>query len=243
MTKYFFLILLGIFCVIAIVRYIQFVTDIKIGKRLAASATAFSFTLPNPRARLLIIGDSTAVGTGVTDPNDSIAGKFHRDFPDIEIVNISRNGAHISEIATMLNRASGNFDVILIQGGGNDIIYLAPRRQASNQFDGLLKAAKNRAPEVVSITSGNIGAAPIFPWPLNWLYSYRSKIFLGQFKKIAFANGVHFVDLYQPKAGDPLRKDIKRFYASDGLHLTGDGYETWYQKILETLGEDNPLRG
>jgi lysophospholipase L1-like esterase len=65
---------------------------------------------------------------------------------------------------------------------------------------------------------------------------------LDRFKKIAADDGVRFVELYQPRADDLLSQDIARFYAPDGLHLTGDGYEVWYQKILETLGRDNPLR-
>jgi len=242
MVKYLVVIIVAVTLIFFGVRYVKFFNSVKTGKQLAATSTPFAFTLPNPQKRLLIIGDSTAVGVGSSDPSGSIAGKFHRDFLGVEIINISRSGAQLAEIATMLDRAEGNFDLILIQGGANDIIYFTPLSKSADQLDMLFKEAKGRAPEVVSITSGDVGLAPMFPWPLNWVYSYRSKIFLDRFKKIAADDGVRFVELYQPRADDLLSQDIARFYAPDGLHLTGDGYEVWYQKILETLGRDNPLR-
>src|SRR3989339_713819 len=228
MIRYLVIAVVAVACVVSGMRYVKFFDSVKTGKQLAAASMPFAFTLPNPQKRLLIIGDSTAVGVGPSDPNDSIAGKFHRDFPGVEIINISRRGAQLSEIAGMFNRAEGNFDLILIQGGANDIIYFTPLGKSANQLDMLFKEAKGRAPEVVSITSGNVGLAPMFPWPLNWVYSYRSKIFLDRFKKIAADNGVRFIELYQPRADDLLSQDIARFYASDGLHLTADGYEVWY---------------
>lgn len=235
------LLLLGVLGIIVLVRYAQFINDVRVGKALAKQITPFNYSLPNPRARLLIIGDSTALGTGLIDSSDSIAGKFHRDFPSVEIINISKNGARLSEVATMLPRAEGSFDLIIIQGGGNDVIYFTPLTSSAAQLDALFKESKQRATEVVSITSGNIGLAPIFPWPLNWIYDYRSKKFLGRFKTIAKTNNVFFVDLYQKRADDLLSVDSQKFYAKDKLHLSSDGYEFWYQKILKTLGGKNPL--
>ncbi len=205
------------------------------GKMIARNTQPFAFALENPTQRILIVGDSTAYGTGAETPAQSTAGYFHRDFPAAEIVNLSKNGAKIENIRHMLNTATGRFDLVILHAGANDIIYFTPLATTQQQMDTLLKDAKKYSNNVLLLTSGNIGAAPIFMPPLSWIYTARAKTFLAAFKKVAIANDVIAVNLFLEKKEDIYRQDIKKYYAADRLHLTGEGYYVWYQQIRKTM--------
>ena len=74
-----------------------------------------------PEKRLLIVGDSTGVGTGASTPQDSLAGLIAAEHPSLAIVNRSADGATVDRIAAQLE-GGGRFDAVLILGGGNDMI-------------------------------------------------------------------------------------------------------------------------
>lgn len=213
----------------------QFFWRVQIGKNLAKHSQVFSFTSTNPTIKILVVGDSTAVGTGAESPNLSTAGYFHQDFPTAEIINTSKNGAKVTDIIKMLNQVTGRFDLVLIQGGANNIIYFTPLATAEAEMTDLLKAAKIHSDNVVLLTSGNIGMAPIWPWPLSIFYTQRSRTFLAAFENIAKANGALFVKLFQERQDDVFIRDVKKYYAADGLHLTGAGYKAWYDQIRQTM--------
>lgn len=231
------LFILGLLIATIFVQAINFAWHVKIGKNLAKKAIPFSYTTPNASLRILVVGDSTAYGTGVKNPQQSTAGWFYQDFPQAEIVNISSNGAKINEIKQMLSQAEGKFDLVLVQGGANDIIYFKPLEQSKRDIADLLQTAKKYSDNVMLLTSGNIGAAPIFPFPLSWIYTQRAKKFLAEFEQVAKKNQVLFVKLYQDKKDDIFINDIKKYYAEDGLHLTGEGYKSWYEQIRKTMAE------
>ena len=54
------------------------------------------------RMRLLIVGDSTGVGTGAGQARDSVAGLLAREFPLLHIENRARDGATLADVAGQL---------------------------------------------------------------------------------------------------------------------------------------------
>src|SRR5688572_21396111 len=94
------------------------------GHELVARSRPFSVDRGQNSFRILIAGDSTAVGTGVADLNQSIAGRLARDFPRATITNLGENGLRTGEVADRLAvRGSERADLILLQTGGNDILH------------------------------------------------------------------------------------------------------------------------
>jgi len=63
------------------------------GRHIAAKSTPYEARRPGASKTLLIIGDSTGVGTGAARPQESIAGRIAEEFKDVNIINLSRNGA------------------------------------------------------------------------------------------------------------------------------------------------------
>jgi lysophospholipase L1-like esterase len=216
----------------------RFVWQIRIGRNLAAAAKPYERIVPSAEYKMLIIGDSTALGTGVSDPKQSVAGLFGQSFPNISLTNRGKNGRRTGEIPKALSEfPNESFDLIVIHSGGNDIIYRTPLDQLEKNLDDALKAAKQKSQRVAILHSGNVGTAPIFPWPLSSFYTARTRqvreIYIRKTKEL----GVMYVDLFAERANDPFLSDVKNSYAPDLLHLGPRGNQIWFDKILSTLNQ------
>jgi lysophospholipase L1-like esterase len=205
-------------------------------RALVSNSVPFQRTNPDAQLRILILGDSTAVGTGSVNPPDSVAGRFGHDYQDAEIINLGANGKRTKDVAKEFRMENYvNFDLIVIQVGGNDILRFTPLSDLRKDLQELLRKAKQSAPHVVVLHSGNIGLAPFFPRFLGPLYTYRTKQVRSVFMEAAEESGAMYVDLFTDRKNDPFLKDVKRFYAPDFLHASGEGYGIWYQRIRETM--------
>ena len=215
-----------------------FRTFLLLQKSRAIVKDSISFQRMNPKAviKILFLGDSTAVGTGAADPRDSVAGRFGRDFLDAHIVNLGKNGNKIKDLAREFNPEDyQGFNLIVIQAGGNDILRFTPLKYLEKDLRTILDKTKRVNRQVVILHSGNIGLAPFFPRPFGWVWSYRTLLVRELYTRIAKESGAVYVDLYAERKDDPFLKDVKRFYAPDLLHASGEGYGIWYNKIKETM--------
>jgi hypothetical protein len=70
--------------------------------------------LVQPSLRLLVVGDSTAVGTGATVPQASVAGLLAERFPGLQIDNRARDGTMFAELLAQLD-GEERFDELMVQ--------------------------------------------------------------------------------------------------------------------------------
>jgi lysophospholipase L1-like esterase len=180
--------------------------------------------------RLLIVGDSTAVGTGASLSARSLGGLIGQSHPRLLIENRARDGARFSEVAEQLG-GSDRFDAVLVQAGGNDVIRL--RRLDSLQADvaNVAELARRRADWVLLMPSGNVGNAPFFFPPVSWLMTHRSRALHRFVEDAAARTGAVYVNLFHERAVDPFVID-KALNASDGLHPSDAGYAVWLRALL-----------
>ncbi len=178
---------------------------------------------------LLVLGDSTAVGVGAEDAAQSVAGRLSNAL-DASVENYAKSGAVSADIASQLARAKkGAYDVVLVQVGANDVIDLHDPDAASAALEEALVDVRTKSEHVVLLTSGKIGEAPLFPWFVRSYLTRRAADLRERFKTIADKYDAVYVDLYA--IDDPFASDPERYYAPDGLHLTGDGYGFWYAQV------------
>lgn len=186
--------------------------------------------------RILVIGDSTGVGTGVKDPAGSVAGRFGQDYPNAEIKNVSVNGWKVADaLKNFPNAPAQSFDLVVLQIGANDIIRRTPMDAFTRDLALLFAQAKVAGKNVVALHSGNVGLAPFFSWPLGWYYGRKTLAYRAQYMRIAAEKNVTYVNLLLDAKDDPFLTDIPRYYAPDLLHLTEDGYGYWYSRARETM--------
>ncbi len=201
---------------------------------LVRRSRVFERRITGGRPRILVLGDSTAVGTGVDDPSGSVAGHFGRDFPGAYIETHAVNGLKAAGLDDLFPQVPDqSFDLVLIQIGANDIIRGTPMHEFTASLTSVFTKAARAGKHVVALHSGNIGLAPMFPWPVSSILTARTRTYRQVYQRIAAEQGVVYVDLFEEAENDPFRGP--GYYASDHLHLTAKGYGYWYDEIRKTM--------
>lgn len=180
--------------------------------------------------RMLIVGDSTGVGTGASGPATSLAGLLARDHPRLWIENRARDGATFAGTAAQLT-GGGSFDIVLVLAGGNDVIRLREPDALRADIDRTVALARERAALVVLMPAGNVGNAPFFLPPLSWEMTRRARLLHDVVRDVAGRQGATYVNLFRERDDDPF---VQRpgLHAADGLHPSDTGYLQWYETLL-----------
>lgn len=187
---------------------------------------------PAPLRRILIVGDSTAVGIGASSPSETLVGHIAAQFPSTGVENHARMGARAADMKPQLALAEqARYDAVLIAVGGNDILRGTPRPAFQASLEEALGRACALSEIVIVVNCPNIGAAPLFPWPLNAILSRRSLRYRATFETVCTGHPVEFVNFtYEPRL-DPFRRARSVYFASDGLHPTGAAYALCFERL------------
>lgn len=228
-----FLILL-VLVVVGIVVY-QVFKIVSLTKKLSYTSEPFERKNLSALLRILVMGDSTALGTGAADKTQSVAGWFGQDFPEAHIENFSWNGRLGKELLTDFPSPAGHFKLVVVQIGGNDILRFTPLNEIEKNLPEIIRRAKMLGDHVAILHSGNVGLAPAFIWPFNALYTERARKVREIYIRAAKEHGAMYVDLFTERGNDPFLKDVDGYYSPDHLHPSGQGYRVWYQRIRQTL--------
>ena len=210
---------------------------IKQAAELARLSEPFQASPEPATGSLLVVGDSTAVGTGASSPGTSLPGLLARDHPTLQIVNRARNGARFADIVRQLEAIGDQrFDVIVLLGGGNDVIRLTANEALEESIAGTAALARTHARLVILMPSGNVGNAPFFFAPLSWLMTERSRALHRMVREAATENRAVYVNLFKEKADDPFALRPDELHARDGLHPNDAGYLLWYSELNKQAG-------
>ena len=201
---------------------------------LVRRSEPFQQSPAQPALRLLVVGDSTGVGTGASSPAQSVAGRAGQAFPRLAIENRAADGARHADVLQQL-QAGGRFDMVLVQVGGNDVMRLGTLDGLQAQIDEVVRRARALAPEVVLMPCGNVGNAPFFFAPLSWWMAQRSRSLHRYTQSAAQRGGARYVNLFHERDDDPFVRDPS-LNASDGLHPGDGGYAVWWQELQTQAG-------
>lgn len=211
--------------------------------RLARESVTFEAKGSSERTQILFVGNSTGVGTGASQPLDSIAGRLYRDFPHITVVNRSRNGALAEDVLKQLDHDNNKVaDIVIIQIGGNDILRFSDLNRLRDTIGAVLKKAGERGQHVIFVSTGNVGLAPVFFPPLNWIYTERTRDVRAVFIEVAAHLDIEYVDLFKERDEDPFLRDPNLYYAADYLHPGSEGYRLWYEELKRQTSITSILR-
>lgn len=183
-----------------------------------------------PSLHMLIVGDSTAVGTGATTPDDSVAGLLGRHFPHLHIDNRARDGAKFADLLEQLD-SDVHFDMVLVMAGGNDVVRMRGLVALERDIDRVIHRARQRADLVVLMPAGNVGNAPFFFPPVSWLMTARSRRLHAFASDAARRHDVVLVNLFRKAADDPFVQQ-PGLNATDGLHPSDAGYRVWFDELM-----------
>ena len=201
------------------------------GRRLAARSAAYEAKPPRARARVLVLGDSTAVGVGAAAAEESMAGLLSARFPDAEIVNHAFNGARLRDLAALAERLPASrrrFDLALLLAGGNDVLRLTQRHSLVGDAGRLLRRLQHLARHTVWMGCADVGRSPAFLPPWSWWLSRRTARTMGLLAHEARAQGACFIDLTR---GPPQGLG----FASDGVHPDSGSYRRCFEVLMQRV--------
>lgn len=204
--------------------------------KLANAATAYSTEPTNPQHRVLVVGDSTAVGTGASTAKKSMVGLIGQNHPDWLITNLAVNGAKFSDVVKQLQSDEKRYDLVLIMAGGNDVMRGTSENALKKDLETAITLAQKKAPHVTVMPCGDVGLAPFFWPPLSWWMSYRSKTMHQLVSSTADTFKVQYISLLQPDKSNPFILQADALHAADSLHPSDAGYAHWYGAIVTQNG-------
>lgn len=195
--------------------------------------TLFQHALDNPAKRLLVVGDSQAVGVGTTAPEHSISGLFAAANPDWSVETIAVTGAKLPGVTELLKQASQtHYDLILLFGGANDLLRFSPQSSIRKNLTKLIEAARPLADHIAISHGGNIGKAPVWPGFIAPYFTRRSRGARSTYMSLAPTLDFIYLDLFNST------DSYKETHAEDGLHLNDAGYAGSFQTIQKILTEN-----
>ncbi|QSH39393.1 hypothetical protein JXR01_00035 [Candidatus Kaiserbacteria bacterium] len=181
---------------------------------------------------LLVLGDSTAVGVG-TSPDKSVPGRLSETLA-VSVENHAQSGARLRDVVSQFDSVeTEKYEIILIQAGANDAIYGTSDTEIRENISTVLSKAKKLSSDVVFLTSGDIGEAPLWPALVSNYMTYRTTRVRDIVLSEASKANVVFVDLYASET--PFKENPDVYYASDYLHLSGEGYGVWADLIVSAM--------
>lgn len=209
---------------------------IQIGIALAEQAVPYEQHPANPSLHFLVIGDSTAVGTGASRPEDSTAGRLGKDYPTADIVNKGVNGSKVAALPERFTEFKDDqFDLVLIQIGGNDIVRFTDPAAIERDLKTTLTEANRVGKQVILLHCGNFGTAKLLPVGSRWIFTNRTAKIRTLYQRIAPEYDAAYIDLWRVSSDDPFARDPDTYYAADYFHPSSAGYEDWYQHIKVEL--------
>ena len=191
-----------------------------------------------PPMSVMVLGDSSAVGVGVTDFKNSVAGQLPYQLAEkmgreVTVHTVGNNSATAGDLLNYVvpNLAAANYDFIALQIGTNDAKNFHSGNRFCKEFGRLLYALHAKFPDAQIIWSGVIDLAQVemLPKPLNYILGIRSRIIDRNGKILCVERNAH-----GPKS---KWQPIKENFSIDGFHASEKGYRLWAEELSDYIVE------
>lgn len=198
----------------------------------------------NGDKRILIAGDSTALGTGARFPTNTIAGMLGETYPEAHIRNTAVNGALTRDILEQLESSKqSHYDVIIMSTGGNDIWSIITVKRIKKDLLAVIEKSKALSSgHVIVLFFGNVGSAPIFPRIVRYFLMKREQKVLKAFKAACLETNVHLIQLFTEELGNPFVEHPEIYFSTDKLHPNDIGYSLWHKNIIRAIWRTGYLK-
>ncbi len=204
---------------------------IQISRVIVSHTQSYSLTGSHQWISLLILGDSTAVGVGADHSADSIAGRLAKYVGVTRVENHGVSWAIVRDIVAQLAKVEKQeYDYILLQIWGNDMVRFHDLSEISREFEQILNHLPKSKTLIVQ-SCGNLGGASIFPRIMSAIYENISRSYHAQLWALVAKHWGIYIDLFEERSIDPfvLQPDI--YIAADHFHPSSIWYGHWFDKL------------
>ncbi|WP_034590847.1 SGNH/GDSL hydrolase family protein [Hamadaea tsunoensis] len=197
-----------------------------------------------PPLRLVMLGDSSALGVGVETVKDTVGGQLAALLAApggaarrVELSSVGVSGSRSADLATQVARAllGDRPDVAVILVGANDVIGLRSPGEAAGHLGTAVRRLREAGVEVVVGTCPDLGAARAIAPPLRQVVAYLGRrVARAQLRAVRAAGGA-VVDL-ATETGPVFRADPATL-CSDRYHPSADGYRVWAYALMPAVAD------
>ncbi len=194
-----------------------------------------------PPLRLLVVGESTAVGVGATGPEAALAPRLaevlHREKGrSVRWQVVGENGIRAAGLAQKLGRQRELLaaDIAVVLLGANDTSGLSSIRRWRQDLGSVLSLLVERCERIFVAPVPPFHLFRLLPYPLRWLLGHRGLALCDARRALARPGRVIIMEGEFPRE--------RRYLASDGYHPSDVAYETWASQIAEAI-KTNRLDG
>src|SRR5258706_1258273 len=192
-----------------------------------------------PPLRMVLLGDSSALGVGVDAVEDTVGGQLTRMLAEaggnVSLSTVAVSGARCADLATQVARAQlGNRpDLAVILIGTNDATRLVRPGEAAASLATAVRRLRDAGTEVVVGTCPDLSALRSVAQPLRQIVGWYGRRVARAQASAARAAGASVVDLaYQ--IGPVFRADAGML-CHDGFHPSADGYRVMAYALYPEL--------
>lgn len=210
--------------------------------RTADFEVAFTTEGQGPPIRMAVLGDSLVEGVGASSERTSLAGQVATKVSEqtgraVEVRGFGVSGADTDDVVEdqLSKLEPGEFDVIVLEIGSNDVTAWAPLDELEESTRRMLERATELAPIVVFGGSGRLDT-PNFQRPLRDIIVWRAT----QVRELQADVAAEFDDVdYMNVAEDvsPIYSRTPGANSSDQFHPSDIGYEIWARPLAELVAE------
>ena len=204
------------------------------GAETGASGPGGAAGMPHP-LRLLVLGDSTAMGTGVGVLDDAIPGRLARllagtraGASGVAWRAVGRSGATSTQVLEgfAATAVAVHFDVAVVLVGWNDALRLRSPREFSRSLDGLLDRLRGGSPDarLLVVAPPEFAHFAVLPNPLRWALGFHARGLTRTSARVARERGAASAPGFD---GQSL--------ASDRFHPNAAGYQRLAEGIAAAL--------
>ena len=191
-----------------------------------------------PALRLLVVGESTAVGVGATRPGAALAPRLaellaRQEGRAVRWQVVGENGIRAAALAAKLARhrelLAADFAVVLL--GANDTSGLTGLRRWRRDLGAVLDLLRGRCGRILVAPVPPFHLFRLLPYPLRWLLGHRGLALCATRRALAEPGRVIVMQ------GDFPTEP--RYLAEDGYHPSDLAYEVWASQISEVIENSN----
>ncbi|MFB9237302.1 SGNH/GDSL hydrolase family protein [Plantactinospora siamensis] len=201
-----------------------------------------------PALRLVLLGDSAALGVGVARVEDTPGGQLARLLAEgvgragagrrrVHLSSVGVVGSRSTDLATQVARAllGTRPDVAVILVGAADAAGLRRPAEAAGHLGAAVRRLRAARVQVVVGTCPDLGAVRAIAPPLRQLAGWFGRRTAAAQAQAVRAAGGAVVDL-AAETGPVFRADAGTL-CPDGYHPSADGYRVWAHALLPAVAE------
>ncbi|SDY73307.1 Lysophospholipase L1 [Micromonospora pattaloongensis] len=195
-----------------------------------------------PPLRLVLLGDSSALGVGVDRFADTVGGQLAELLSEetagefeVHLSSVGVASSRSTDLATQVARAllGGRPDVAVILIGANDATALRRPAESAACLGAAVRRLREAQVQVVVGTCPDLGAVRAIAQPLRGVAGWLGRRTARAQARAAVAAGGTVVDL-AARTGAVFRADAGTL-CYDGYHPSADGYRVWAHALLPAV--------